>query len=174
MQTKRLSDTAGLPWENTGAAVPNRDTVSFKLFEPTRKRQKKKQAAASSLFKLDSESEGEGSDEERATAYAVSRALVGGSSMAALEDAPTKVKRLKNEGNTLAEAGKFWQAIKQWNAALEIDADHAIIHELKAQAMLTLGESLPAVRSASEAVRLEPAWAEAHLTLVRTACMTGV
>jgi Flp pilus assembly protein TadD len=87
--------------------------------------------------------------------------------MVALEDGPTKVNRLKNEGNTLAEAGKFWHAIKRWNAALEIDSDHSTIHELRAQALMTLGENLPAVRSASEAVRLQPDWAEAHLTLVR-------
>ena len=95
-------------------SLTNNENASVK----NRPRKRQKQA---SVFKLDSSSEDEGgSDEERATAEAISRAVNAGGCQTALEDAAAKVKRLKSEGNILAEAGKFWQAIQRWNGSPRI------------------------------------------------------
>ena len=40
----------------------------------------------------------------------------------ALEDNKALFARLKQEGILLAEAGKFWQAITNWDRALSLDA----------------------------------------------------
>ena len=40
----------------------------------------------------------------------------------ALEDNKALFERLKQEGVLLAESGKFWQAINQWDKALSIDS----------------------------------------------------
>lgn len=54
----------------------------------------------------------------------------------ALEDPPTRLKRLKSEGVVLAEGEKFNQAVLLWDEALEIDPKDAAILEMKAQALM--------------------------------------
>ncbi len=50
-----------------------------------------------------------------------------------LEDSKAKSKRLMEEGTTLAESGRYWEAIKHWNEAIEIDPGSAPLHEMKSQ-----------------------------------------
>jgi len=86
---------------------------------------------------------------------------------AALEDNKIKFDRLKNEGVSLAECGKFWQAIGRWDEALSLDPRDAVVHEMKAQALVQLHEWLPAIQAATRAVERSGNWAEAHQTLGR-------
>ena len=85
----------------------------------------------------------------------------------ALEDNKTLYNRLKKEGVTLAEEGKYWQAINRWDNALSFDPSEPSIFEMKAQALIALHEWLPAIAAAGEAVRLKPNWYIGHQTLGR-------
>ena len=71
----------------------------------------------------------------------------------ALEDNKTLYNRLKKEGVTLAEEGKYWQAINRWDNALSLDPSEPSVFEMKAQALIALHEWLPAIAAAGEAVR---------------------
>jgi len=71
----------------------------------------------------------------------------------ALEDNKTLYNRLKKEGVTLAEEGKYWQAINRWDNALSLDPSEPSVFEMKAQALISLHEWLPAIAAAGEAVR---------------------
>ena len=71
----------------------------------------------------------------------------------ALEDNKTLYNRLKKEGVTLAEEGKYWQAINRWDNALSLDPSEPSVFEMKAQALIALHECLPAIAAAGEAVR---------------------
>lgn len=51
----------------------------------------------------------------------------------ALEDAAAKTERLKSDGVTLAESGRFWAAIRIWDEALTLSPNDASIHEMKTQ-----------------------------------------
>mmetsp|Transcript_15119 Transcript_15119/g.19937 ORF Transcript_15119/g.19937 Transcript_15119/m.19937 type:complete len:232 (-) Transcript_15119:627-1322(-) len=82
-----------------------------------------------------------------------------------LEDVESKSLRLKNEGNLLAEAGKFAQALQRWEDALQLTPQNHLLHELKAQVFMEMGRDFEAVKSATEAVKLSPAWSDGHLTL---------
>ena len=84
-----------------------------------------------------------------------------------LEDSAMKSKRLKEEGNTLAEDGRFWEAIKYWNDALVLRPNDSALHELKSQAYSELGELFPAVQCAEDAVRANPTWYIARQRLGR-------
>ncbi|XP_013398181.1 tetratricopeptide repeat protein 33 isoform X1 [Lingula anatina] len=86
----------------------------------------------------------------------------------ALEDSLAKAGRLKTEGGTLAEAERYWEALKKWDEALALTPKDATLYEMKAQAYLQLCEVFPAVQSASKAVQLAPTWWEAYQTLGRT------
>ena len=85
----------------------------------------------------------------------------------ALEDNKTLYDRLKKEGVTLAEEGKYWQAINRWDNALSLDPSEPSVFEMKAQALIALHEWLPAIAAAGEAVRLKPNWFIGHQTLGR-------
>ena len=50
-----------------------------------------------------------------------------------LEDNESKSQRLREEGTTLAEAGRLWEAIKYWDEALELTPYCATLHEMKCQ-----------------------------------------
>jgi len=85
----------------------------------------------------------------------------------ALEDNKALFARLKQEGVTLAEDGKFWQAIDRWDNALAINAEDATVFEMKAQALINLHEWIVAIKSVEKSVQLRPNWWVAHQTLGR-------
>jgi len=85
----------------------------------------------------------------------------------ALEDNKALFARLKQEGVTLAEDGKFWQAIDRWDNALVINAEDATVFEMKAQALINLHEWIVAIKSVEKSVQLRPNWWVAHQTLGR-------
>ena len=85
----------------------------------------------------------------------------------ALEDNKTLYNRLKREGVTLAEEGKYWQAINRWDNALALDPSEPSVFEMKAQALIALHEWLPAISAAREAVKIKPNWFIGHQTLGR-------
>ena len=53
-----------------------------------------------------------------------------------LEDNESKSQRLKEEGATLAEAGRLWEAIKYWDEALQFTPRCAALQEMKSQVCL--------------------------------------
>ena len=84
-----------------------------------------------------------------------------------LEDSRTKVERLKDEGNRLADAGRFRAAMSRWHEALGMDASNAVLYELLAQASMAVYEDFQAVVYARRATDLAPAWSDGFLTLAR-------
>ena len=50
-----------------------------------------------------------------------------------LEDCHAKSRRLQDEGTTLAENQRYWEAIKYWDEAIELTPGSAILHEMKSQ-----------------------------------------
>ena len=50
-----------------------------------------------------------------------------------LEDGQAKSKRLQNEGAFLAEHERYWEAIKYWDEALELNPRSAVLYEMKSQ-----------------------------------------
>lgn len=50
-----------------------------------------------------------------------------------LEDNESKSRRLREEGATLAEAGRLWEAIRYWDEALELTPQRTTLHEMKSQ-----------------------------------------
>ncbi|KAJ3022248.1 hypothetical protein HKX48_006670 [Thoreauomyces humboldtii] len=90
-----------------------------------------------------------------------------------LEDVTT----LRHEGETLAVAGRYSDALKRWNKALAV-ADAASVKqgmmveigrlcEASAQARMERDEYLDAIESAERAVEVSPGWAVAWQTLGR-------
>ncbi|OWZ24541.1 hypothetical protein PHMEG_000358 [Phytophthora megakarya] len=84
-----------------------------------------------------------------------------------LEDVQAKVKRLKDEGNTLAEAGRFHAAMGRWKEALAMDAENAALYELLAQASMAVYDDFLAVQFARKTTELAPTWSDGFLTLAR-------
>jgi tetratricopeptide (TPR) repeat protein len=84
-----------------------------------------------------------------------------------LEDAAAKVKRLQDEGNTLAEAGRYRAAMARWMEAVEVDPQNAVLYELLAQACMALYEDFRAIQFALKATELDPSWGEGFHTLAR-------
>ncbi|XP_033096797.1 tetratricopeptide repeat protein 33-like [Anneissia japonica] len=84
-----------------------------------------------------------------------------------LEDASSKSKRLIQEGNTLAEAERYWEAINKWNEALQLTPHDETLYEMKAQVLMILHEHWPAIKSAENAVKISPTWWQAYQTLGR-------
>lgn len=64
----------------------------------------------------------------------------------ALEDASAKIKRLQDEGNTLAEAGRFRVAMARWMEAVDVDPSNAVLYELLAQASMAMYEDFRAIQ----------------------------
>ncbi|CAH0477148.1 unnamed protein product [Peronospora belbahrii] len=85
-----------------------------------------------------------------------------------LEDVQVKVKRLKDEGNILAEAGRFQAAMNRWKEALGLDPNNAVLYELLAQASMAVYEDFQAVQFARTATELAPLWSDGYLTLARS------
>lgn len=63
-----------------------------------------------------------------------------------LEDAAAKVRRLQDEGNTLAESGRFRAAMSRWHEALGMDDRNAEIYELLAQAAMAMCDDFDAIQ----------------------------
>lgn len=84
-----------------------------------------------------------------------------------LEDVKAKVKRLKDEGNTLAEAGRFRAAMGRWQEALAVDSHNAALLELLAQASMAVYDDFQAVQFARKATEAAPTWSDGFLTLAR-------
>ncbi|KRZ36370.1 Glutamyl-tRNA(Gln) amidotransferase subunit A, mitochondrial [Trichinella pseudospiralis] len=84
-----------------------------------------------------------------------------------LEDVPTKVERLKNEGILFAELEKYSESIERFQAAIELQPDDGRLHEMLSQVFLMRGEDFLAIQAAEKAVKCCPYWAEAYQTLAR-------
>ncbi|TMW68740.1 hypothetical protein Poli38472_006208 [Pythium oligandrum] len=84
-----------------------------------------------------------------------------------LEDTETAVKRLQEEGNTLAEAGKYRAAMDRWQAAIAVDDQNPVLYELMAQAAMAVYEDFRAVQFAIKATELAPSWGDGFHTLAR-------
>ena len=84
-----------------------------------------------------------------------------------LEDSATLSLRYQEEGYTLAEAGRFRDAISRWQQAIDLTPQRAVLFELQAQAWIELGQAFDAVRCAEQATIIDPRWAEGHVTLAR-------
>lgn len=90
-----------------------------------------------------------------------------------LEDASIKSSRLKQEGATLAEADRFWEAILKWDEALQLTPSDETLYEMKSQAFLQLSEVYPAVKAARKCVELNPRWWVGFQTLGRAQLALG-
>ncbi|XP_072024049.1 tetratricopeptide repeat protein 33-like [Amphiura filiformis] len=84
-----------------------------------------------------------------------------------LEDARAKSLRLKDEGTVLAEAERYWEAIKKWDEALQLTPQDDTLLEMKAQVLMILHEVFPAVQTAEKAVEANPQWWVTYQTLAR-------
>ncbi|KAJ3149340.1 hypothetical protein HDU86_006975 [Geranomyces michiganensis] len=98
-------------------------------------------------------------------------------------DPTTQALTLQREGNILATAGRFAEALSRWTSALAIDLPTAIdnsagkptaaanirarLRESCAQAHMQRDEWFLAVKQASAATEMLPAWADAWQTLGR-------
>lgn len=90
-----------------------------------------------------------------------------------LEDARTKSQRLCMEGATLAEAERYWEAMKKWDEGLLLMPTDSKMLEMKAQALMAVGEAFLAVQVAKQAVQVEPTWWVAWQTLGRAQLNLG-
>ncbi|KAK7100916.1 tetratricopeptide repeat protein 33-like [Littorina saxatilis] len=93
--------------------------------------------------------------------------------MISLEDAKAKSERLREEGSILAHAERYWEAIKKWDEALLLTPSDSKMLEMKAQALMSVGEVFPAVQTAQQAVKADPTWWEARQTLGRAQLNLG-
>lgn len=80
---------------------------------------------------------------------------------------PDSAQSLQDQGNKLAEEGKYHEALSKWEASLSLIPDNAIVHEQKAQVLLELGDTWRALTAATRATEVEPSWPEAWVTLGR-------
>eukprot|EP00794_Sanderia_malayensis_P005517 gene5517-6202_t len=101
------------------------------------------------------------------------RSLVNKGKQANQEDQTDKLQRLHDEGVTLAEEERYWEAIGRWQQALEMSPQDEKLHEMISQALMELGEIFPAVQAAEKSIKLKPTWAEAHQTLGRAQLNIG-
>ncbi|CAM8939297.1 unnamed protein product [Rhodiola kirilowii] len=92
----------------------------------------------------------------------------GESSSSELNDFQKLSNEFQGQGNKLAEAGNYSEALAKWEAALNFTPENAILHEQKAQILLEIGDAWKALKAATCATELEPSWAEAWITLGRT------
>ncbi|XP_068190247.1 tetratricopeptide repeat protein 33 [Antennarius striatus] len=89
------------------------------------------------------------------------------------EDCTAKSKRLKAEGEQLAEQGRHWEAIKKWDEAVQLTPDNPDLYEMKSQVFTILQEVFPAVKAAETAVKLRPLWWVGWQTLGRAQLNLG-
>lgn len=89
------------------------------------------------------------------------------------EEALEESLRQQEDGSTSAEDRNFSRALRSWNRAIALTPDRAVLHELKAQALLELDHVWQAVQCAGRAAELAPAWPDGHLTLGRAQLELG-
>ena len=87
------------------------------------------------------EDQGEDSEQELSGSLAVPAAKR--EPLLHLEDPETRFRRLKAEGIALAGEERFWQAIHNWNQALEIHAEDAGVLDMKCQVQYYRACELP-------------------------------
>ncbi|XP_077441653.1 tetratricopeptide repeat protein 33 [Vanacampus margaritifer] len=90
-----------------------------------------------------------------------------------LDDCAAKSKKLKEEGAVLAEQNRHREAVKKWDEAIQLTPDDPLLHEMKAQVLMTLQEVFPAVKAAETAVKLRTVWWEGWQTLGRAQLSMG-
>lgn len=90
-----------------------------------------------------------------------------------LEDCAQKSRRLRQEGTTLAELDRCWEALKKFDEALQLTPGDVEIHEMRAQVLMLLREDFAAVQEAEQVVKLDPLWWVAHQTLGRAQLQLG-
>lgn len=90
-----------------------------------------------------------------------------------LEDCAAKSMRLKDEGATMAEQGRHWEAIKKWDEAIQLTPENPLLYEMKSQVLTILQEVFPAVQAAEMVVKLRPLWWEGWQTLGRAQLSLG-
>jgi len=61
-------------------------------------------------------------------------------------------QRLQEEGNRMAEEGKYVEALGKWEAAIVLVPTRAVLHEQKSQVLLELGRMWMAVQAATRQV----------------------
>ncbi|XP_068709651.1 tetratricopeptide repeat protein 33-like [Montipora foliosa] len=93
--------------------------------------------------------------------------LVKRSGILSIEDSLIKSKRLEDEGVSLAEEQRYWEAITRWNEAIALTPKNEKLYEMKSQVLLELHELFPAIEAAEKAVSLNSHWFVAHQTLGR-------
>ncbi|KAL6049241.1 Tetratricopeptide repeat domain 33 [Balamuthia mandrillaris] len=148
--------------------------MKFSL-QPTQQHQKRKGARPLPIDpfqKRSKEGDGATASTSRITPPSVQKAAVPTDEEDAISPEEMS-QRLKNDGNALAEAGQLRKAVARWDSALRLTPGNAILHELKAQALMELGHTFQAVKAATEATLLDPTWAEGHLTLGRAQLNLG-
>ena len=91
----------------------------------------------------------------------------------ALEDPDTRFRRLRSEGIQLAESERYWQAIKQFDQALELRPRDPQVLDMKAQSLIQLHEWDLAIDLSEKAVSEKPLWWEARQTLGRALIGVG-
>ncbi|KAJ9560321.1 hypothetical protein OSB04_005481 [Centaurea solstitialis] len=85
-----------------------------------------------------------------------------------VDDDPIRLAQsFQDQGNKLAEVGKYREALGKWESAITLTPDRATLHEEKAQVLLEIGETWKSLMAATRATQLEPSWAEAWVTLGR-------
>lgn len=140
-------------------------TISFKLTRKSDHGQSKRKrrclnSVVDDIFKKAAEEEPQVFEDD-AVALAAPAPL--------LESEGIKAERLRQEGNTLAEAGRYVAALQRWDQALQITPQNYVLHELKAQILMEMGSGhdFQAIQSASEAVKNAPEWPPGLVTLAR-------
>lgn len=95
------------------------------------------------------------------------RVLLVKKGLKSIEDSVAKSKRLEEEGVSLAEQQRYWEALRKWNEAISLTPNNANLYEMKSQVLLELHELFPAIQAAERAVSLNPHWYVTYQTLGR-------
>ncbi|XVF64465.1 hypothetical protein PTKIN_Ptkin09bG0172100 [Pterospermum kingtungense] len=69
-------------------------------------------------------------------------------------DSKKLAQSFQEQGNQLAEDGKYREALGKWEAALNLMAENAVLHEQKAQILLEIGDTWSALKAAAR--KLQP------------------
>ncbi|KAF5725297.1 tetratricopeptide repeat protein 33 [Tripterygium wilfordii] len=64
-------------------------------------------------------------------------------------DTKQLAKSFREQGDKLAEEGKYSEALGKWEAALNLMPDTAALHEQKAQVLLEIGDAWSALKAAT-------------------------
>ncbi|XP_039767464.1 tetratricopeptide repeat protein 33 isoform X2 [Ornithorhynchus anatinus] len=76
-----------------------------------------------------------------------------------LEDRAQRSKRLREEGATLAENRRYWEAVRRWDEALQLTPDDATLYEMKSQAIRSFQVALHIYPMNAEIWKEDLSWA---------------